>query len=214
MASASSNGVPKNADPIWWYRHDIFNICALPMVCISNISMLLGCKHNDLSCDKFVLLYYVFLTYIVIDTLWISFIPKSVPAPILIVVHHLVCICGWQVPFIVGTQWADISVKLLLVEINTWLLMVRRHLDKNTLAYSIVNFLFGATWICIRNIYYPMVTFDAISRYIAISEVGGSYFNRSLIPIALLLFLNFLNVKWTVDLAKTLFPDKSEKAIS
>ena len=50
--------------------------------------------------------------------------------------------------------YADISSELCVVEVNTWILTVRRHW-KGPLVSPVLEGLFYITWILIRNVFYP-----------------------------------------------------------
>lgn len=89
--------------------------------------------------------------------------------------------------------------QLLIVEVNTWLLTVRRHVNGEIIS-SILNALFYITWILIRNIFYPFKLLELSLLYIVYSKDHGSYLNFVLVFVTLTFFLNYLNAKWTYDL--------------
>jgi len=127
--------------------------------------------------------------------------PCSVPAPVFIITHHIVCLIGWNITTIPGyTEWNDCPSEILIVEINTWLLTLRRHLKQPEFLNTIINTLFYSTWIFIRNIFYPYQLFEILIRYHDYCNKNSGYINLPLFFVILLSFLNYLNTKWTIDL--------------
>ena len=131
MASGYNEKLPtdnKNVDLVLWLRHDYFNIVTLPLVFISNTYFLSTADHNDANSFQYKLQSWLFSLYMLIDTTWLIFYPRSVPAPKFIICHHLVSLLGFQMVTWTGDyKYVDIPSELLIVEINTWLLTARRH---------------------------------------------------------------------------------------
>jgi hypothetical protein len=204
MASAGSDSVPtgKNIDPVLWRRHDYFNIFCLPIVFITNLFYLFTCPHTDIVSVQYKVQFYIFLVYITTDVVWLTLFPKSVPAPALILVHHVVCIICWTIPLYWDSTYADISSELCVVEVNTWILTLRRHW-KGKYVSSILEVLFYITWVAIRNIYYPYKLLQSVPRYMDHSKIRGGYVNDGLFFFCLLILMNYLNTKWTWDLIKS-----------
>ena len=212
MASAGSDSVPtgKNIDPILWRRHDYFNICALPLVFTTNLYYLATCPHSDITSFTYRLQFIIFLIYITTDVFWLTLFPKSVPSPTFILVHHVICIICWTIPLYWDSTYADISSELCVVEVNTWILTLRRHW-KGPYISPILEFLFYFTWIVIRNIFYPYKFIESFPKYLKHSEVRGGFFNDGLFFFILLFMMNYLNSKWTWDLFKSKFFKKAKE---
>ena len=69
--------------------------------------------------------WWVFATYICVDTLWVALFPRCVANANTILLHHALCIGGWWL----GTQWSELECDVsssLIVEFNTWLLILKR----------------------------------------------------------------------------------------
>jgi len=206
MASAADDKIPsgKNVDQVLWKRHDTFNICVLPLIFITNLYYLFTRPHNDIESFTYQVQFFVFLTYITIDVLWLILYPKSVPAPTFIIVHHIICIICWTIPYYWDATYADVSTELCVVEVNTWILTLRRHW-KGEIASPVLEALFFTSWIGIRNVYYPYILWRTFPRYLEHCQRKGGYINDGLFFFVLLVFMNYLNSKWTWDLFKSKF---------
>jgi hypothetical protein len=192
--------------------HDRFNLVVLGvMVIIDTIYLYqttvweqiwtptsLGSQHDDL----FQIFYVIFLSYLVVDSIWIFVLPQSVVSnPEGIVLHHLVCIPLTLVPWFFR-QYSWYMLFALSSEINTFLTILRRQLSFGTLSYSICNALFYLTWIILRLILFTLLCFLYFLEYLAISEVIGSYLNLTVCAPICQTAITLLNWKWTYDLVK------------
>ena len=179
-------------DPKWFLYHDIFNMAALPLVFGPNVLYLL-----DFGNERFYYLQYtIFLIYIVVDTIWLTLRPKSVPKASTILWHHYLCIAGWNIPIFAEFEYAKWVSLGVLVEINTFLLISRRNVPRTW----IHEFLFYATWLGIRLGVYHVALVALLWKYAHIYQETGKIFNTCLIVLGFLLFLNTLNIKWSIDL--------------
>merc|ERR1712204_158169 len=101
----------------------------------------------------------------------------------------------------------------LIVEGNTWLLMVRRYHNPQkfvpfaegtplitSLRLQLVNIMFYITWIGIRMIAYPFMGFLLIFVYRDYSDKVGSYFNPMIIALIFHPLFVYLNFVWSYDL--------------
>lgn len=97
---------------------------------------------------------------------------------------------------------------ILSVEINTWLLIVRRLVYRTNappvspLICTTVSVLFYVTWIVIRCYVYPL--FLKIYWDLWVTEVNqsGIFFHPEMVFIPVHAVLCLLNLKWTYDLFK------------
>lgn len=100
----------------------------------------------------------------------------------------------------------------LLVEFNTLTLVCRRHTTTGSSAYNILNFLFYLSWIVLRLILFPFLTYFFLVEYIRDEDTRkGNYFNQVLTAPTLQLILTSLSVMWTVDLIKKMFKTDKDK---
>jgi hypothetical protein len=88
--------------------------------------------------------------YILLDSLWLYAIPSIVKSPGTVLAHHIATLLVLLDPLL-QPKHAMYTSACLLVEINTFLLLLRRKLH-----YSIfVELPFVATWVMLRNVGAP-----------------------------------------------------------
>lgn len=167
------------------------------------------------------------LSYFVVDLLWVLLIPTSVKSPATIVQHHIVSLIYLSTP-IFYPEFRYAMGTGLSVEINTWLLIARRVLNKQRgslvlrfwnkestprcvidptafvlFKMKLVSFLFYVTWISIRLVVYPCLLVEIVKRYNELSAQLDSRFNIWLLILPLHTSFVFMNFKWSYDLAKS-----------
>lgn len=76
----------------WHTRHDIFNLLVLPIIIALDIRVIVD--NNDSQLFLYIL---AFITYIIVDTIWIMFQPRCVASPVVICIHHFVTVIGLSV---------------------------------------------------------------------------------------------------------------------
>lgn len=192
-----------------WYRiHDIINLIILPVVFAANVRYLYTVKGSVQADTWYWVQFWVFLAYIIFDTVFIAVIPRCVASPTTIILHHLVCVVGWSLPALYiasGTGMPD-SMKYgrfvaygALVEFNTFFLIFRRNF-RNVYA---ATFLFRGSWLCLRLLMYPYKSIEYLLEYYY-DYIGAN--GQGDVPIlatvilVLMLALDYLNFKWTYDL--------------
>lgn len=188
-------------DPVWFRYHDIFNLIALPIVCITNITYLV-----DTASERyFYLQYFCFVVYVLTDTLWLIMKPNSVSSAATILPHHFICLVGWNITLINKSlaRWISLAV---LVEINTFFLIARRNVREN----KFIAFCFYFTWILIRCIIYPSIFVIIIMNYIEEYKKNFIILNSSCLALVLGFCLVYLNFKWTVDLYRKSIRDPTQ----
>lgn len=192
-------------DVVWNLRHDYFNLAVLPIICGVNL-LYLFCGDG-----YYVTQYWMFLLYMAVDALWLVLIPQTVPSPVTIVAHHLVCLLGWNIPRFADGRYQNWLSLGLLVEINTWLLTARRNLPARN---AVLEVLFYLTWVAFRVILYPVALVLFIGEFLAESEMRGTYLHPGLLLLCLMLLINGLNAKWSCDLVRKTFFKHPDKALA
>lgn len=177
-------------DTKWNLRHDYFNLAVLPVVCAASIYYLVVDR------SAYALQYYVFLWYMVVDTLWLVILPNSVASPATIIAHHVVCLIGWNIPMMCENRYAEVLSLGPLVEINTWLLIARR----NYKDAHLLNTFFHITWVGFRLIMYPIILIMFVGQYVEESREFETWIHVGLAVLLLMLGINLLNAKWSIDL--------------
>lgn len=184
-----------------WHRiHDIFNLICLPWI------LLVTSLHLYEGSQWFWIQFWVFLSYLLVDTLWLVLKPKSVASPTVIIGHHIVCLVGWIQPAFNERKYSVWISQCVLVEINTWFLIARRTWKSNLL----FSLCFYFTWIVLRLIMYPVIlvqftsyltnTCGAVSSLYSLSSCLLSGDRPGLLLLFLFVTLNGLNYKWTFDM--------------
>jgi hypothetical protein len=201
-----------NSSPHLVKVHDFFNLVVLGVIVIIDIIYLhqttvwakiwtptsLGLEHDDL----FLIFYVIFLSYLLVDSIWIFLLPQSVISnPDGILLHHLICIPISLLPWFYR-QYSWYMIFALSSEINTFLTILRRQLSIGSLSHSICNALFYLTWIILRLFLFTLLCFLYSFEYITISEKLGSYINFTICAPICQTAITFLNWKWTYDLVK------------
>jgi hypothetical protein len=99
----------------------------------------------------------------------------------------------------------------LLVEFNTLTLVCRRHTKNGSLAYNTLNILFYLSWVLLRLMLFPFLTYLFLIEYIRDEDTrNGRYFNQVLSAPTLQFILTSLSVVWTIDLLKKMFSNKDK----
>jgi TLC domain len=184
-------------------RHDLFNLAALPAVCLMNVLFLLDVVVNG-RYSLYELHYLTFLAYVVIDSIWVIVTPSCVASPAVIITHHAVVLLGWNIPVLFDETmqvWCSFGA---LVEINTFILIARRNMRSNIL----LQYAFYTTWVILRLILYPL----AVPTFI-INELQDNITIGKIIYFILMLLLNALNIKWSYDLLSKLGSGSAKKAV-
>ena len=202
-------------DPYWHQRHDEFNLIYLPFVVATIINYGYYYIQNPASSDvdsAYVIMSFVFLLYSALDTLWIIAKPNSVASPSLIIIHHIIAIIASVSP-IYSKAIRLYQIGGTTVELNTWLLILRRYLRDR---YVVIELPFYTTWIIIRVILYPYIlyrfttdlVFDCNSLQFRANGLCWQNFGFGISVI----ILNVLNSKWSIDLVYNNFIRKDKKS--
>ena len=171
--------------------HNNWNLIWLPIVFTVNIYLL--CNWNTDNLSVFII---VFLTYLVLDFAWIFVKPYCVATPNIILGHHLVTIAGVLVIPYVDDELKWFICLSSLVEINTWIRLVRNTV-KNKLVH-VFNALFLISWIIIRLLIGPYIHYMIYKRFIN----NMSYVNITLFITSTV--LNGLSFSWTLQIIQNI----------
>ena len=214
--------------------HDYFNIVYLPIIIFLNITNweILSNLNNTYSIvwngSYFNYFWITTMIYFIIDFIWIYLIPNCVKNSNALLIHHIVTIINllFQYFLIDNVEW--ITSTCLIVEINTWFLILRR-LDfqiNNNLVRIImkyyINFMFFFSWILIRLFLYPYLVYYIFISYeyyyqllsFQYHNYSPSFFlvlNPVLFPLVGHLLLCTMNFKWSYELIKNNLFNLSKK---
>ena len=172
-------------------RHDAFNLVVLlPVITLNLVNWDRSGWHGR----YFLSFWWVTFAYFAVDATLIALFPRCVRSPRVILQHHSVTLAYILVPLI-KRQYAWLMGTCLLVEVNTWFLIARRH-------FKIFNFAFYFTWVLIRLLIYPLLFFVIFFTYRDHSHQVGTRFNLLFFaPLFQSVFI-VLNFKWTIDLLR------------
>lgn len=208
--------------------HDVFNLIALVPVVVFNCinwtcgepatmcGVLAGKSVPEMWDGGFFLLFWwTTLGYFIADILWVLILPHCVKSPKVILQHHVVTIAYIMIPFLYP-QYGWLMGACMIVEVNTWLIIARRYFNRRGLkAFSpgvplitscrllAVSIPFYLTWFVIRLGVYPFLLLVLVSEWYKRWQEVGSPFNILLITPAMQSVFIYLNLKWTVDLARS-----------
>lgn len=162
----------------------------------------------------FLFLLQTTLLYFFLDLVWVSVVPICVKSPGVIVKHHIVAMMYLIGP-IAYPEYRWFMGAILSVEINTWFLICRRLVYRNSygppspaskehpllpMAQTIVSAMFYITWIGIRCYLYPSYLFMFLRMADERIRETGVFFHKEMIFITVHTVLCALNIKWTYDL--------------
>lgn len=92
------------------------------------------------------------------------------------------------------------------MQVNTWLLIARRVMPSRLL-----DILFYATWVLIRNIFFPYLIWDVSKAYWEVVQEEGTIFHPILFAPVMQVALTVLNFQWSYELfKKAMRPVKKE----
>jgi hypothetical protein len=204
--------------------HDYFNIINFASIVVIDIFYIIYSTEwhkigtnqlaQDANCTKiFTLMSSFTANYLLWDTLFVYIYPTCVMDDTStkekmakgknharnIIIHHLITLLYLSIPFFIPQFHWHTGV-LLLVEINTLFLTIRRHLFNNTLVYKIINALFYISWILFRLVIFPLFVFFITSEYFRYSIEVNTYINIFVIAPILQVMLTSLGFFWTYKL--------------
>ncbi|GLI68083.1 hypothetical protein VaNZ11_012414 [Volvox africanus] len=190
-ANDSSGKLP----PVVVY-HDIFNLVSIAWLNASNFYYLATGR-------GFQIFYLSTMLYFVADLIYVGVVPRSVKSPLVILAHHVITALYVLIPYHYP-QYEWCMSYCMLVEVNTWLLIAKR-----TVRSVVLEVLFYATWVLLRNIYYPYLIWVFYEEWQKETRACGTPWNPILTTPIFQTALTGLNYYWTVSLL--LKPKKSKQ---
>jgi len=198
--------------------HDNFNLLVLPGIVYLDFRFVLGGGLNDESNPRFWNFLWFTVVYITIDMLWVATFPKCVKSQTTILVHHAVTLLYMGIPMYNPLTRYAMAV-CLLVELNTWFLILRRTAAGTGPFRYFVTVPFYISWYVIRIGIYPYMIYDVYQLFLehldTLKRTGDPAWVRSsygltymAIPPLFQTALTALNVHWTVALIKSQLKNK------
>ena len=132
-----------------WKVHDYCNLVTLPVVVV-----LTGLSLTSPRWARPLALY--FLVYIAADAIWICAQPEIVRAPAVLLSHHAATAL-LLVHALTHAAHRKYVAWLSCVELNTFFLILRRHIRRPSWAVAIVQRSFAISWLLIRVCLFPVV---------------------------------------------------------
>ena len=201
------------------FIHDMFNIVFLSIILIEVIIYLTRVDWTllgtyEIGYSQYDLTYIIcgtFIGYLIIDVIWILLIPKAVPSsPTSLIIHHAFAL--FQIFAVATYPWLGLSAALsLLVEINTIFLVLKRNVRQVSFEFNICWFGFYSTWLLLRLIMYPILSYYFYTEYIRHSIVTNNYYNVVIAGPLGTAVLSVLSYKWSFDMV---FKKKKPKSPS
>lgn len=187
---------PKSWDPV--KLHDWFNLVVIAVLNAMNVWFLA-------TGEGFTMFWTTTMMYFLFDTVFVGIYPQSVKSPVVILFHHLCTALYILIPYHYP-QYHWCMAYCMLVEINTWLLIARR-----TIGGKFIELSFYATWVGLRNVFYPYLIWAFYKEWQHETAACGSPWNPILITPLLQAFLTGLNYHWTLQLVFKLLKRPSSK---
>lgn len=193
--------------------HDIFNLFVLPGVVILDFNFLFGENLDQYYNPNFWIFFWYTVLYVIVDMLWVALFPKSVKSSPTIIMHHGVTLLYLGVPAY-NPLTRYVMAADLLVELNTWLLILRRQrIARHGILHVVNSLLFYVTWFSIRCIAYPYLIFEVYGLFVShvqmLKDKTDPAWLRSswgltymMIPPIFQTTLTILNVHWSIQLIK------------
>lgn len=176
---------PRSWDPV--VLHDWFNLVVIAVLNVENLVYLA-------TGQGFQVFFTSAMVYFLLDTLFVGVYPQSVKSPVVILSHHICTALYMLIPYnYPHYQWC--MSYCMLVEINTWLLIARR-----TLGGKALEMAFYASWVLLRNIFYPYLIWAFYQEWRVETALVGSPWNWILVTPVCQAFLTGLNYHWTLQL--------------
>ncbi|KAG2501715.1 hypothetical protein HYH03_000216 [Edaphochlamys debaryana] len=167
--------------------HDWFNLIAIAWLNATNFYYLATGRH-------FMVFYVSTMLYFVADLIYVGVVPRSVKSPLVILAHHVISALYILIPYHYPHYGWCMSY-CMLVELNTWLLIAKR-----TLRSKVLEVLFYASWVILRNIFYPYLIYAFYKEWQHETRVSGTPWNPILVTPIFQTALTALNYYWTLSL--------------
>ena len=170
-------------------QHDLFNLISLFILNSLNLAHILH------QCP-FIIFWATTMAYFIADGLFVALVPFIVKSPRTIILHHLISGGLILIPLLYPAYHWCMSYDML-VEINTWLLIARRNVERPSL---ILESLFYITWVVFRLVLYPFLVYRFFIEWLEAVRVTGVWVSPLILAPLLQVFLMGLNVQWTLEM--------------
>jgi hypothetical protein len=100
----------------------------------------------------------------------------------------------------------------LTTEINTFFIVLRRQLQlyPKSFVYQICNIMFYVTWIVLKLLLFPFLSYLFLKEYVIYSSEVANYVNLTMIAPVLMVSLTGLSYKWTYDMLSKILTNKQK----
>jgi hypothetical protein len=162
--------------------------------------------------EKFYIFFVFFVTYLIIDTIVIYLYPFCVvSSPKSLIFHHFLLLPLCVVPFY-HKRYHWHMILGLTTEINTFFIVLRRQLQlyPKSLVYQICNIMFYVTWIVLKLLLFPFLSYLFLKEYVIYSSEVANYVNLTMIAPVLMVSLTGLSYKWTYDMLSKILTNKQK----
>ncbi|CAE8699333.1 unnamed protein product, partial [Polarella glacialis] len=163
----------------------------------------------------FIVFWWTTLAYFIADIIFVVVFPHCVRSPTVILQHHVATLGYICIPK-ARPEYGWLMGACMMVEVNTWFLIARRYFNQRgeimfntgvslmtSLRLLIVSTCFYISWFVIRLIVYPGLLVTVLKEWQKESQRVGTWVNLlAVTPVMQCIFI-FLNVKWTIDLARS-----------
>ena len=205
---------------IW--LHDMINLAFFSIINIINFKYFIEVTDYNLIGTTAVLgdsssghflsnvLFRMVTFYTIFDIILVIVMPYCVASasPHSIVYHHIATL-GLISLIVIDQRYQWYMSVTLLLEINTFILTLKRNISRPSIVYSILNLCFYATWLLLRNFLLPGLCYLFTFEYVLYSKKVHSYLNVVMIGPILIFALTILSFQWTIDMVKKLVVNKT-----
>ena len=185
-------------DPV--RQHDLWNLVTLPWVALLS-------SYATWNQDKDVgqLVIKTLICYMIVDALYISLSPKSVPSCPLVLFHHFVSILGLTHGIRHPTTSTNIVAAYGLIEIHTTFMTFRRFTG---IRHPFMEFWFHVVTVLIRLVCIPWLVYNGFNDLIGLNIV---FKLDGLPPVIAMLGLSAFNIQFLMK-RKAMFNYTSQTA--
>jgi hypothetical protein len=143
----------------------------------------------------FLALAWYFYFYMIGDAAWIALFPHSVRRAPMLLLHHFLALLFSVFPYLYQSfRWP--AALCLLVEINTWSLIGRRHWRTGALHVFLTG-VFLVSWFVIRCGVFSYMVYDYYLRWQEQVRVTSNFYNLVMLAPILQLLLVLVQLVWT-----------------
>ena len=168
-----------------WQVHDYANLGVLPaLVALTAVALWRSQER------WYRALAQCMLVYVAVDSVWIAAVPSIVKGPYAVLVHHVATLALLWHPLTHRAHLRYVAW-MTVVELNTWLLIARRHFKRFWL-----EGMFTATWVAGRMVWFPYAAVH-MSFFSAGWPTGAPGARRRALVSACTFTLTLLQLRWS-----------------